>query len=396
MIASNQNFIKRHPLSLMDTYELRYYESLADELSSIWINSGFMPDVPDYIRDEAVFAITGYFEDIASDLGVWRSFIDLNRKFYGKPLPFYEAGEDYIDYELNKEDIKFLIWYVLNVFPSEKNDRPDPYDRAISEMADSIFFRLDEAYEAAPSLHEYFDIRELDLHSEADSEELMQFGSWLYWKSYLMYPALESNMPFILQDIDTSDTELVTRCLSEAQAEFPTGPLALYLREWMYMIFKGKLPPQHIPQSGEPHKYYTAFVKATGGKRTAYFSSYHEMNRFFITALGWEDGIEHLASLKDEKDFTLFVSPEKGMLVARNVARCINDPDNPLFDRSHALSNSYRMLSERGYCPCDLLRYSIRNGWLTEARYPHHEDIAVKPDDADFIARCMLQIYYRD
>ncbi len=58
--------------------------------------------------------------------------------------------------------------------------------------------------------------------------------------------------------------------------ESPTGPLAFYATEWLCLLMEGKLPGPARGQGEEtagPHPYYySAFVKATGGKRIAYFS----------------------------------------------------------------------------------------------------------------------------
>jgi len=51
-----------------------------------------------------------YLEDIVSQTGIWRSFIDTHRNLYGKYLPFYYmAGYEHGD--LNLADIQFMIWH---------------------------------------------------------------------------------------------------------------------------------------------------------------------------------------------------------------------------------------------------------------------------------------------
>jgi len=396
MSFNNDLFIRRHPEPVRDSEEIKYYVNLADELYALWERSGYMKNVPDTLRQEAVIAVTGYFEDIASDLGLWRSFIRLNRKFYGNTLPFYHTPEDYIDFELNPIDVRFLLWYVLSIFPGGNMKRPDPMDSDLARLSDDIAFILDECYEEAPPLDELFSTRDLDFHAEEDADRIMTLGSWLYWKSYLLYPALEANLPYILQDVDTTDNGEVTRRLSQAQMDYPTGPLALYLREWMYMIINHRLPAEKKIPNQPDHPYFTRFSEATGNQRVKFFSNYADLNRFFIESMGWERGTEHLANLKNHQNFTLFVSRDKGMLVARDVAACINAPGNSLFDKKYARANSYALLTEKGRCPADLLRYCISMGWLTEAVYPDHPDIHVNDKDADFLARCFLQLYYRD
>jgi len=53
------------------------------------------------------------FEDVISDLGLWRVFRDEHERMYGKRLPFYDLPDDYFEEEINFEDVAFLIWYYL-------------------------------------------------------------------------------------------------------------------------------------------------------------------------------------------------------------------------------------------------------------------------------------------
>ena len=171
---------------------------------------------------------------------------------------------------------------------------------------------------------------------------------------------------------------------------------SLYIREWLYLIVEGRFPSE--PKQGErfpEHKYYTAFTKATGGEVVKFFGSYEELNAFFISALGWEKGEEHLPQLKDSRDFILMVNREKGMLIARDIARCVASPSNPYYDREYARVHSMELLTERGCCPGDLLRYIFEKGWLPDAVFPQSDDKDLVFRNRDFIARCYLQQYYR-
>lgn len=49
----------------------------------------------------------------------------------------------------------------------------------------------------------------------------------------------------------------------------------------------------------------------------------------------------------------------------------------------------------RGLCPPDLRALVVKNGWLPDAAFPGTEDTALVRDNADFIARVYLQLYYR-
>ncbi|MDE6254840.1 MAG: DUF3843 family protein, partial [Muribaculaceae bacterium] len=133
---------------------------------------------------------------------------------------------------------------------------------------------------------------------------------------------------------------------------------------------------------------------ATGGKTVEFFDTYEALNKFFIEKLGWEAGEEHLPMMKGERDFVLMVNKYKGMLAARNVARCIASPENPYYDKDYAEKHAFDLLTVRGLCPGDLLRMIFENDWLPDARFPETEDTKLVKENRDFIARCYLQQFY--
>ncbi len=57
--------------------------------------------------------LTSYFEDIISETNIWNSFIRLHKRLYKIQLPFFKLNE-YVEEEINVQDICFLIWYFGN------------------------------------------------------------------------------------------------------------------------------------------------------------------------------------------------------------------------------------------------------------------------------------------
>ena len=119
------------------------------------------------------------------------------------------------------------------------------------------------------------------------------------------------------------------------------------------------------------------------------------MNRFFIDGMGWESGKEHLSMAKGAADYVLLVNHDKGMLMARGLARCISDSENPLYDNGYARDHAFELISVRGLCPGDLLQYIFEHDWLPDAVFPGTDDRLTVAANRDFIARCYLQQYYR-
>lgn len=368
------------------------------ELFETWQQSGLMASCPEPVRLRAVKCLCGYLDDLVEDLGLWRVFILQCRSLYGRTLPFFETGEDYVDFELNRQDVHFLLWYCLAMV-YEPLRGLYPLDEELSRLASVLYEVMERHYDAAEVPDELPMAHELEMNNPEDSQKILELADWLFLRSYLLTPAFALSLSEIVaasRPDGKDNVELLRKNMEEAMSTLPTGPLALYLREWLWLMVEGKLPP--VPKKKEEtpeHPYYQLFM-ANGGTPVKIFATYEEMNRFFIDVLGWEAGVDHLDNLRGAHDFVLMVNPERGLLVARNVARCFKAPGNELYDPAYAREHAFNLLTVRGACPADLLRYALKQGWLPDAAFPGTDNHALVADNADFIARCYLQLYYRD
>lgn len=394
---TEREFLLRQPNFPNRSETDAFYLNLANTLLSETTSDPFLTTMPEGLSKRIVLTLTDYLQDIVADAGLWRSFVDTNRYLYGWSIPFHTVGEDYIDYELNKEDVRFLVWYVVAMLWNDKRDIY-PHNPQLIEFADRCYSILENHYEEAP-VNESFNIaRGLEFSDPEDSEQIYHLGNWLFLHSYLLTPAFSLTLHELMHDYDEKDPEADTKLnniLEEAMLQNTTGPLALFTPEWVYLMIKGKLPKDEEKQVETIHPYYEKFVKATNGSEIKYFESYQAMNEFFINALGWEKGVEHLAQAKGASDYILLVNKSKGMLMARGIAKCIADPDNQLYDEEYAKAHAFDLLTIRGLCPGDLLRYIFDKDWLPDAKFPESDDYALVKANKDFIARCYLQIYYR-
>lgn len=378
----------------------KYYYDIACKLVGEYERHHLFRGWPESVVCRAALCLIGYYQDVIADAGVWHAFIDEHQRLYGKRLPFYPVGEDYLEYELNPEDVNFIVWYAFSMNYENRRD-VSPLDEELMRGARIWYEVLESHYEEAP-IPEGFHERDLELSCPEDSKALYDLGNWLFMHCYLMTPAYAMTLTEIMAGVDVNADDAMTEIqkrLEQSMYEDPTGPLALYLPEWLSLVVDGKeLPLRKNPDAADdarPHKYYEPFVKATGGETVKFFNSYDEMNRFFIDVLGWEKDEEHLPQLKEEHDFVLMVNREKGMLVARNVARSLKTPLNPYYDAEYAKRHSFELLTERGACPGDLLQRACREGWLPDAKFPESGDYSLVAENQDFIARCYLQQYYR-
>lgn len=403
---SLKEFQFRHPSFPNPDSTSEFYMGVANSLLSILENDDTFPDLPEGVAKRVALGLTAYLQDIVSDAGVWRSFIDANRKLYGYSIPFHCEGEQYVDYELNVEDVRFLTWYTMAMVYEDMRQLY-PHDIRVLKLADKFHEYLLSVYDDAPNPEGFNLAHGLEFNDPEDSEQIYHLGHWLFLHCYLLTPAFALTMSEIMSDpamMKADDMTALQNRIEQSMMEDPTGPLALFIPEWLQLIIEGKLPHEvkrkntksKEKEEEKNHPYYTAFVAANDGKVIKYFENYQEMNRFFIEKMGWDKDQEHLPMMKNEKYFVAMVNPKRGMLIARNVAKCIADPENPYYDKDFARENAFNMLTVRGKCPADLVKFACSNGWLPEAVFPGTDDHKLVAANWDFIARCYLQQYYRD
>ncbi len=92
------------------------------------------------------------------------------RKLYGRDLPFYDSSQSYVEYELNRSDVRFVVWYALCMYSADRRVC-NPFDSEILKAADAFFERFDALYEDAPTPEDHNIARHLELTNEEDKEE---------------------------------------------------------------------------------------------------------------------------------------------------------------------------------------------------------------------------------
>lgn len=376
-----------------------FYINVAKELLALADSDEFCTHLSPGIAKRIALTLSDYLRDVVCDMGLWRAFVQGCRGLYGYSVPFHDCPESYVDYELNAEDVRFLVWYVTAMYSDNELRTVYPHRPDLLAFADKCFSYLDGIYDDAPASEEISSAFGLDFKDPDDHAKISHLGHWLFMHSYLLTPAFAKSMQQMLITVNPAAGDFnqqISGLLENAYQEDTTGPLALFIPEWLYLMVNGRIPKQKIGEtSGNIHPYYEKFVAATGGEVIKFFKTYDEMNAFFIEALGWEKGKRHLEMAADSSNFVLLVNREKGMLMARDVAQYINAPGNPCYDPIAARTGAFSMLTERGLCPGDLLRFVVDKGWFPDTSFPGSDDTALVKDNLDFIARCYLQLYYR-
>ncbi|MDR2622763.1 MAG: DUF3843 family protein [Dysgonamonadaceae bacterium] len=126
-----------------------------------------------------------YFEDVISELGLFAGLRKMHKQMFGKKLPFLTLNNDYLDDEINIEDLQFLIWMIMqeSVAGSENMRFLNAENPAIKMVAAMIMDILENEYETAPANEKlYYWLHE---HSYNDFFEFRSLLSWLHYDSYL-------------------------------------------------------------------------------------------------------------------------------------------------------------------------------------------------------------------
>lgn len=136
------------------------------------------------------------------------------------------------------------------------------------------------------------------------------------------------------------------------------------------------------------------FLKASGGEQLVYFPVYEQMEDFFVRHLHWNrtDIPDKLDA--DNGNIVVFANP-KGLLVAPGVAQFFCDERNETaYNKVWAIKEGYRVFTDKGYCPFDLLKYAVEHHLFPDAQLPFEDGKEILWRNWDFIARYFLGEYY--
>ena len=226
----------------------QFYLWIALRLAKVWDESPWLRELDDAVRRDVVLAVTGYYQDVVADGGIWRSFSRLNDIRHGTPLPHYGRSEDYVDYELNLSDVRYVIWWTIA--GEQGSDVLDPHDKELEALAMAFHKLLDEEYEQAPVPRQFCIASEVDLDNPEDAQHIYDYAYWLYWRSFLLRPSsqavMERAMPeahaIIAQAGDSDSRPLLLELNERLMASEPAGPIPLTTAQWLKLIIDDELP----------------------------------------------------------------------------------------------------------------------------------------------------------
>lgn len=261
-----------------------YYVKLANKVLEVFKYSHFGFDLPEEDVKEIACAVTAYFEDIISGIGMFKAFTRKHRALYGSPLPFYGVDENnYYEEEINEADVRFLLWhYMQQTHGRYKHSVLNPDNPGIHLVAMEILNIFEKEYETAPE-NEQFQHFFSPEYRYNEYYSLRSFMQWLQMNSYLLYHQsrdLRKKEEEIENDLTNENVNAELYDLHDTFVHnHPSPILAMYANEWLSEI----LTPAHPDYE---------LVKSIGRKKTGiYLYTGEEGNNFIFRNLMTEEEI---------------------------------------------------------------------------------------------------------
>ncbi|MDD7887157.1 DUF3843 family protein [Flavivirga sp. 57AJ16] len=217
-----------------------YYLKVANNVHSNFIpSSSFM--LSQFIEKEDILLLscflTCYFEDVISQTNIWYTFKSMYKDLYNKKLPFYIIEDDYIDEEINFEDVAFLTWYFLNTIQQDKFI--NPYNDFILDIATTTMQIFDDEYEYAPENEKLKKLYAFE-DTNVDFYQTRTFLQFVFFESYLFYTdiklQLDLNVLDIIEENKEEDPSMVMGYIREITEDFTfnttSSLLALNAKDW--------------------------------------------------------------------------------------------------------------------------------------------------------------------
>jgi len=252
MEISVKDYMERQPGNPRVAETDQFFLWIALRLARLWDEAPWLRALDDNVRREVVLAVTGYYQDVVADAGLWRSFTRLHSERHGSPLPFYGRRGDYVDYELNVDDVRYVMWWTIAGMMG--TDALDPHDSELEALATAFHMLLDQEYEEAPVPRQLCIASEVDLDNPQDAQRIYDYAYWLYWRSFLLRPSSQAVMDratpqahAIIARAGKSDARPLLLELNERlMSTEPAGPIPLTTAQWLRLIIDDELPAESL------------------------------------------------------------------------------------------------------------------------------------------------------
>lgn len=262
-----------HPKGMRSATDMEYSKIATEILKRI--SRLDVADIPASGLKLIALNVALYFEDVISDVGIWRSFTDKIKEVYGRRLPFFDIDvENYFQDEPNLEDVKLLVWYIMLEVHHGKIGNPE--NPVLERIANEAFAVLEEHFETAPvneTLKDFFKNPQFvgDFYKMRDTMKWLIFGCYLTYVPQALNIVMAQAQEFMDMTHCTPDMAIYdVEC--NMPYRYKIGPLMLLPQEWLAMILRANGNDEAADKIGNQKCKPSGIYKLTGVDKKNNFS----------------------------------------------------------------------------------------------------------------------------
>ena len=380
-----KEWLQLHPYKQSDPTD-SYYTQIANRIYDIMVQTQLANSFkPDEVKQISL-RIAAYFEDVISQLNIWRSFITQHKALYGKYLPFYTPDDHYYEDEANYEDIRFLLWHYTQQYHGVRRGTfVSPDNVANAETALLIYQLFCDEWTVAPE-----NIRMQELFSnETRYDNPDNYNNLLYWFHYNSYLLTDTNEELTEttksywkeQGIQTNERDVLI--IHNLLAHVSRLPFLAYTSpQWLYKIISPEHPdyaifkeeaensmafidPKEKERRDSVQDDYKKFKEVVPDDVLIYMQSEVELYNFLTEKIGkvFTEGKPTDAPRK----FGVYASPEDGIQVLTLDIDCIKDEKNPFYNKERAEKAALGFFIVK-HCSTSILIEMTKRGMLADAQ----------------------------
>ena len=411
-----KDWLQIHPYKQSNPVD-SYYTGIANRIYDIMEQTELINSFEGDEAKQIAIRLAAYFEDVISELGIWRAFLLKSKEIYGKYFPFYMPDDYYYDDEVNAEDVRFLLWHYTQQYHGFRKGTfvsPDNYaNKATALMIYKLFCDEWTTAPENPRMKRLFDVETRYENQEAYEPLLF----WFHYSSYLCTDNNQTLTAYIQQlwKTQVKSQEALNDLIMNAHQQLAytakTAMLALTSPEWLALILPESHPdhaffqeiaegskaviPEEVKQ--ENQKNYEKFCQAADGKLLLYFENGTDVKTFLTETtdiiapeeflMPREFGNNHLA---------VYATPQEGVQVIFNDVECLKDEQNPYYDAEIAAKEALSFFIMK-HCSVYLMPELMKRGILADAQAKSllgdERSKAIVQDNWEFLVRYFIREY---
>lgn len=411
-----KDWLQLHPYKQSTPVD-SYYTGIANRIYDIMIQTELANSFEGEETKQISIRLAAYFEDVISNLGIWRAFITTYKELYDKYVPFYTPDDHYYDDEVNREDVRFLLWHFTQQYHGfRKGTFVNPDNPANEETARRVYQLFCDEWTVAPENEKMA----LLFAPETRYENQETYEPLLFWFHYNSYLLTDSSKELteqtqILWNANKNDSEKLNTLVMDLHQKLAyvskTVLLALTSPQWLARILPENHPdiafvreiansslaqiPEEVQKKNQDE--YEKFNKAAEGQLLIYFSEVEELIQFITEKAEIE--IDTDLNLKDAlrgKKLALYATAEEGMQVIFLDVELLKDEKNPFYDAAKAETQALAFFIVK-HCSIYLLKELEEKGMLADAQTKSlispDRGKAVIHENWQFLSRYFLREY---